>query len=83
MIYHRPHATSVAKQAWLPGRAVVEESLRQRYDVDASGEIVKLISYCPWKEHIYDLEEELQISPLIKFCLYEVQLCRVDDSIAI
>ena len=61
-------------QAWLPGRSVVEASLQQRHTVDESGEIVKLIAYCPWKEHIYDLEGELGIDPTIKFCLYEVRV---------
>lgn len=64
--------SSAGLQAWLPGRAVVEASLQNRHEVDSSGEIIQLPTYAPWKDHIYDLEEELSISPLIKFCLYEV-----------
>ena len=49
--------------------------MQQRHEVDASGEIIKLPTYAPWKEHLYDLEEDLRINPSIKFCLYEVR-CR-------
>lgn len=67
----------VIPQAWLPARAVVEQALQQRHEVDSSGEILRLSSACPWKEHLYDLEEELHISPYIKYCLYEVSMADV------
>ena len=50
----------------------MREALETRREVDGSGEIIKLSRYCPWKEHLYELEQELSVDPLIKFCLYEV-----------
>lgn len=59
-------------QAWLPARTYVREAIETRAEVDESGEIIKLAHYCPWKEHLYELEEELSLPQQIKFCLYEV-----------
>ena len=39
--------------------------------VDASGEIIVMTECaCPWKEHLFDLEEEKGIEGVIKFTLY-------------
>ena len=65
---------SVSLQAWLPARTYVREAIETRQEVDGSGEIIKLSRYCPWKEHLYELEQELSVDPPIKFCLYEVHL---------
>ena len=59
-------------QAWLPARTYVREALETRQEVDDSREIIKLLRYCPWKEHLYELEQEFGVDPPIKFCLYEV-----------
>ena len=59
---------------WLPGRAPVEQALAARHDVHPSGRIVQLMQYCPWKSHIYDLEQELGLTAPDKqpwFVLYE------------
>lgn len=44
---------------WLPARALVKEALEKRFEVDPSGEIMKLDTGCPWKSHLFSLEEEL------------------------
>jgi hypothetical protein len=36
-----------------------------------SGEILKLPGYCPWKEHLFELEAERGTDPLPKYALYE------------
>jgi len=39
--------------------------------VDGSGEIMLLSSAgCPWKDHLLELEQDLQSSPLVKYVLY-------------
>ncbi|XP_026205942.1 UPF0160 protein MYG1, mitochondrial [Anabas testudineus] len=60
--------------SWLPARAVVEEAVKQRHQVDPSGEVV-LFSQggCPWKEHLFVLEKELLVETPIKFALYQDQ----------
>ncbi|CAF1707846.1 unnamed protein product [Brassica napus] len=58
-------------KSWLPARSIVMECLAERHDVDSSGEIMKLNKQCPWKLHIFELEEEMKIDPPIKYVLYQ------------
>ncbi|XP_021909591.1 UPF0160 protein [Carica papaya] len=58
-------------KSWLPARMVVMGCLTARGDVDASGEIMVLTKPCPWKLHIFELEEEMKIDPSIKYVLYQ------------
>jgi len=37
-----------------------------------AGKIMKLTTFCPWKEHLYGLEEEMGIAGEVLYCLYEV-----------
>jgi uncharacterized UPF0160 family protein len=58
-------------KVWLPGREPVERALASRKEVHPSGQVLKLPCYCPWKEHLYELEEEHKVSPLPLYVLYE------------
>ena len=58
-------------RSWLPARAIVEATFDQREAIDASGQVLKFDKYCPWKSHVYDIEQERQMEGLIKFVLYE------------
>ncbi|XP_078063817.1 MYG1 exonuclease [Mustelus asterias] len=61
-------------KAWLPARTLVEDAVKRRYKEDSSGEIVVLNQGgCPWKEHLFELEKELQVPTPIKFVLYTDQ----------
>ena len=42
--------------AWLPARDLVVAGLEQRFQVDPSGRIILFKSFCPWKEHLFELE---------------------------
>ncbi|XP_062504308.1 MYG1 exonuclease-like isoform X1 [Corticium candelabrum] len=56
---------------WLPARDLVKASVEKRHEVDSSGEIIVLEQCgCPWKEHLYDLEDEMGIEGIIKFALF-------------
>lgn len=57
-------AAEVARVAgsWLPAKKIVEASVAKRASVDPSGRIVKLEAFAPWKEHLYELEEEMGLS---------------------
>ncbi|KAL7470728.1 hypothetical protein ACHAXS_011018 [Conticribra weissflogii] len=59
----------------LPARSFVEEAVKSRFEVDSSGEIIRLASGgLPWRGHLYDLEHEYGITdPLIKYVLYTDQ----------
>jgi len=58
--------------SWLPARSIVQQALLSRRQVHASGEIMKLPSFCPWQEHMFDLEseEESHRTPLVKYILF-------------
>lgn len=59
-------------KGWLPARIIVEQALAERREVHASGEILKLSRFCPWQEHLADLEleEEQNRVPLAKYVLF-------------
>ncbi|KAJ8259359.1 hypothetical protein COCON_G00183710 [Conger conger] len=62
------------QNSWLPARAVVERAVRNRTQVDPSGEVLVLEQGgCPWKEHLFSLEKDLNVETLIKFVLYPDQ----------
>lgn len=56
--------------SYLKSKAIVEDALASRFDVDKSGKIIKLEKYCTWKTHIYNLEKEQNIEE-IEFVLYK------------
>ncbi|KAK8944566.1 hypothetical protein KSP39_PZI008314 [Platanthera zijinensis] len=58
-------------KSWLPARSIVLECIEFRRSVDPSGEIMVLNRFCPWKLHLFELEEELKIEPPIKYVLYQ------------
>ncbi|GMY30625.1 UPF0160 protein-like [Fagus crenata] len=58
-------------KSWLPARSIVMECLAARQNIDPSGEIMVLTTFCPWKLHLFELEEELKIDPPVKYVLYQ------------
>lgn len=55
----------------IPARSYVERALEKRLETHPSGEIIAFESGgMPWRNHLYDLEKEHSIDPLIKFVLY-------------
>ncbi|XP_061893629.1 UPF0160 protein MYG1, mitochondrial isoform X1 [Entelurus aequoreus] len=62
------------KSSWLPARQVVEEAISERHKVDPSGQVLVFSQGgCPWKEHLFALEKQLQVETPIKFVLYPDQ----------
>jgi len=49
-------------KAWLPARTLVADGLAQRGQVDPSGRIILFEQFAPWKEHLFELEEELNVT---------------------
>ena len=60
-----------AANSWLPARSYVLKDLKNRTEVDSSGEIMKLSSFVPWKSHLYELENELGITGQLKYVVYQ------------
>ncbi|KAG5181101.1 metal-dependent protein hydrolase [Tribonema minus] len=63
------HVRALA-EAWWPARSIIAASLSKAADVYATGEVVILDEFCPWKEHLHDLEREAGIFGRTKFVLY-------------
>ncbi|GMN31343.1 hypothetical protein TIFTF001_003209 [Ficus carica] len=66
-------------KSWLPARSIVLECLSARWDIDPSGEILVLTTFCPWKLHLFELEEELKIDPPIKYVSYQLEQHMQDE----
>lgn len=66
-----------AAQVWLPAKKLVKKALLERFEVDPSGEIMELKQPCPWTEHMYNLEKELKIDPIIKYVIFQDSSYRV------
>ena len=47
---------------WLPARVIVEKAYERRFEYHASGRIVRLDQFCPWIEHLTDIQEEELVS---------------------
>lgn len=66
-----------AKNVWLPARDVVRRAVESRFEVDPSGEIIMLSQVVPWKEHLFQLEKEMNVSPSIKYTIFEDDSYRI------
>jgi len=53
-------------KAWLPARTLVADGLAQRAQVDPSGRIILFEQFAPWKEHLFELETELNVTEEVK-----------------
>ncbi|KAL3286021.1 hypothetical protein HHI36_000534 [Cryptolaemus montrouzieri] len=59
-----------AATVWWPAREIVRKSVTKRNEVHSSGEIFLLDERCPWKDHIYSVEEEFGIEGKMKFVIF-------------
>ncbi|KAJ8683997.1 hypothetical protein QAD02_019789 [Eretmocerus hayati] len=66
-----------AARLWLPARSLVEEAVKERFKVDPSGEILEFTQFCPWKEHLHNIEKELAMEPVIKYVIFKDNNYRV------
>lgn len=58
-------------KSWLPAKIIVQDAFNARFDIDKSGEIIILETFCPWKEHLYAIEKENNSQGAIKFVLFQ------------
>lgn len=45
--------------AWLPARKIVEQAVNDRFTLHESGEIMELGRFCPWQEHLREIEKDV------------------------
>ncbi|EKX42437.1 hypothetical protein GUITHDRAFT_73898, partial [Guillardia theta CCMP2712] len=64
-------------KAFLPARSIVYEAISSRLDDHPSGKIIVLKTACPWKDHLFEIEKELQVSMYtlanVLYAVYEDQ----------
>ncbi|KAI9298533.1 metal-dependent protein hydrolase [Neoconidiobolus thromboides FSU 785] len=60
--------------AWLPGRDIVLEAINKRFDYHDSGKIVVFEDYCPWKDHVFTLEKELNLGDQLTYVIYHDEI---------
>jgi uncharacterized UPF0160 family protein len=46
------------RDSWLPAREIVVKAVKESTTVHPSGAIIVLDRFCPWKDHLLELEEE-------------------------
>nr|XP_046478794.1 MYG1 protein C27H6.8 isoform X1 [Neodiprion pinetum] len=66
-----------AARVWWPARSIVGDAVLGRFEVHPSGEIIELSTSLPWKEHLYELEEELGVKEPIKYAIFHDNNYRV------
>mmetsp|Transcript_41404 Transcript_41404/g.107258 ORF Transcript_41404/g.107258 Transcript_41404/m.107258 type:complete len:354 (-) Transcript_41404:120-1181(-) len=59
-----------ATLSWLPARTIVQTAMIDRQSIDASGRIVSLPVSCPWTDHLFDLEVEMNAVGEVLYVLY-------------
>jgi len=57
---------------WWPARALLEKAIAKRFDIDPSGSILVFDCPFPWREHLFDIEQEQKdiLGDTIKYVLY-------------
>ncbi|CDW84406.1 UNKNOWN [Stylonychia lemnae] len=58
-------------QIYLPARIIVEDAWKNKDDFHPSGEIIFVATSCPWKDHLFEIEESNGKQGLIKFVIYK------------
>lgn len=57
---------------WLPARVIVEEAVKNRFAYHPSGMVIRLSQFCPWVEHLQDIEDEITDLHIL-FCVFADQ----------
>lgn len=48
-------------RSWLPARQLVESAFSKRKQLNPSGRVIYFETHCPWKEHLFSLEKDLDV----------------------
>lgn len=56
---------------WLPARSIVQKSIEDRFNFHSSGNILVLEKLCPWKQHFFELEGEMNLEKTITYVIYQ------------
>lgn len=57
--------------SWLPARSVVAAALGARFEADASGKVVVLTQFAPWKAHLFAAERAAGAEGQVLYVVYQ------------
>jgi len=57
-------------KAWMPCKNIVQTAIEERFKVHKSGKIFVLRESCPWKQHLFIIEKEMDIAGELVFIIY-------------
>ena len=58
--------------SWLPAYDIVKAAVESRKENDANGRLIMFESSgCPWKEHLFNIEDKLGIKGEILYVIYK------------
>lgn len=58
--------------SWYPARDIVVKAIQNRFNIHASGSILVIEPFAPWKSHLFDLEKELNLNNQeLKYVMYQ------------
>lgn len=57
--------------SWWPARSLVADAVAARCSIHPSGKIMVLEHFCPWKDHLFELEAESNCAGNILYVLYQ------------
>ena len=63
-------AVKAAALHWLPARVIVEEAVAKRKSVHPSGRIIELTQFCPWSDHLHDIEKDEGMEGELLYVVY-------------
>ncbi|XP_047510826.1 MYG1 exonuclease [Pieris napi] len=64
------HVVNYFISVWLPARDFVKTALETRFEVHKSGKILEFKERFPWKEHLFDLEEEMGLIGEVNYVVF-------------
>jgi len=56
--------------SWLPAHQLVEEAIDLRWNVHSSGQIIELKQFCPWTDHLFEIEINKATDPKLLFVIF-------------
>jgi len=55
---------------WSPARTLIDEAFSRRTQIHPSGRIILFERFAPWKEHLFDIEEEQLTADVPYYVIY-------------
>jgi len=51
--------------SYIPARKLVQDAMSNRKNLHESGQIIEIPSFCPWADHLYQIEKEIEKTNIV------------------